>query len=73
MNSTVRSFVFSLLLSGLAHAADAPLERSFNPDLSLEPPVVNTQPGPEYADAVRPGNMIIGIDRTPKGLSLIHI
>ncbi|MEI7773676.1 MAG: sialidase family protein [Verrucomicrobiota bacterium] len=67
MNSTVRSFVFSLLLSGFAHAADAPLERSFNPDLSLEPPVVNTQPGPEYADAVRPGNMIIGIDRTPKG------
>ncbi|MCX8510927.1 MAG: sialidase family protein [Chthoniobacteraceae bacterium] len=67
MNSPVRSFVFSLLLSGLAHAADAPLERSFNPDLSLEPPVVNTQPGPEYADAVRPGNMIIGIDRTPKG------
>ena len=67
MNSPVRSFVFSLLLSGFAHAADAPLERSFNPDLSLEPPVVNTQPGPEYADAVRPGNMIIGIDRTPKG------
>jgi len=67
MNSPVRSFVFSLLLSGLAHAADAPLERSFNPDLSLEPPVVNTQPGPEYANAVRPGNMIIGIDRTPKG------
>jgi len=33
----------------------------------MEPPVVNTQPGPEYADAVRPGNMIIGIDRTPKG------
>jgi len=67
MNSPVRSFVFSLLLSGFAHAADAPLERSFNPDLSLEPPVVNTQPGPEYANAVRPGNMIIGIDRTPKG------
>ena len=67
MNSPVRSFVFSLLLSGFAHAADAPLERSFNPDLSLEPPVVNTQPGPEYANAVRPGNMILGIDRTPKG------
>jgi predicted neuraminidase len=36
-------------------------------DLSLEPPVINTAPGPEYADAVRTGNMIIGIDRTPKG------
>ncbi len=67
MNSPVRSFVFSLLLSGFAHAADAPLASSFNPDLSLEPPVINTQPGPEYADAVRPGNMILGIDRTPKG------
>ena len=36
-------------------------------DLSLEPPAVNTHPGPEYADAVRTGNMIIGIERTPKG------
>jgi predicted neuraminidase len=36
-------------------------------DLALEPPVVNTRPGPEYDDAVRTGNMIIGIDRTPKG------
>src|SRR6478672_11660576 len=36
-------------------------------DLSLEPPVVNTRPGPEYDDAVRPGNMVIGMDRTPKG------
>jgi len=36
-------------------------------DLALEPPVINTQPGPEYADEVRPGNMILGIDRTPKG------
>lgn len=36
-------------------------------DLSLEPPAINTRPGPEYADAVRTGNMVIGIDRTPKG------
>ncbi|MFO1040395.1 MAG: sialidase family protein [Planctomycetaceae bacterium] len=36
-------------------------------ELSLEPPAINTQPGPEYADSVRPGNMVIGIDRTPKG------
>lgn len=36
-------------------------------DLGLEAPVVQTAPGPEYADQVRPGNMIIGMDRTPKG------
>ena len=36
-------------------------------DLALEPPVINTQPGPEYDDAMRVGNMIIGLDRTPKG------
>jgi len=36
-------------------------------DLSLEPPVINTHPGPEYDDSVRVGNMILGIDRTPKG------
>ena len=36
-------------------------------DLSLEPPLINTNPGPEYADEVRVGNMIIGVERTPKG------
>lgn len=36
-------------------------------DLALEAPLINTTPGPEYDDAVRIGNMIIGIDRTPKG------
>ncbi len=36
-------------------------------DLALEPPQINMAPGPEYDDIVRPGNMIIGIDRTPKG------
>lgn len=36
-------------------------------DLSLEPPTVNLSPGPEYDDQVRIGNMIIGMDRTPKG------
>ena len=36
-------------------------------DLSLEPPVVNTSPGPEYDDHARSGNMVIGIARTPKG------
>lgn len=36
-------------------------------DLALEPPLIDTKPRPEYDDAVRPGNMIIGLDRTPKG------
>ena len=36
-------------------------------DLALEPPVINTKPGPEYDDRVRTGNMVIGIERTPKG------
>lgn len=36
-------------------------------DLALEPPVINTQPGPEYDDQVRVGNMVLGIERTPQG------
>src|SRR3954463_9254574 len=36
-------------------------------DLSLEPPALNLHPGPKYADEVRTGNMIIGLERTPKG------
>lgn len=36
-------------------------------DRAPEPPVINTRPGPEYGDQVRTGNMIIGIERTPKG------
>ena len=36
-------------------------------DLSLEPPSINTAPGPEYADEARSFGMVIGMDRTPKG------
>jgi predicted neuraminidase len=36
-------------------------------DLALEPPAINTNPGPEYADRVRVGNMMIGVERTPRG------
>lgn len=67
MNTPVCSLVFSLFLCAAAHGADAQLERSFNPEVPLEPPAINSHPGPEYADAVRPGNMILGLDRTPKG------
>ena len=62
-------FVTCLIVaSHHATAAEIPniLTREFL-DLSLEAPVINTKPGPEYADEVRMGNMIIGLDRTPKG------
>ena len=36
-------------------------------DLALEPPLINTKPGPEYDDQARMGNMIIGIERTRQG------
>lgn len=36
-------------------------------DLAMQPPVVNTAPGPEYSDAQRDYAMTIGIERTPKG------
>lgn len=49
---------------GMAAAKDVPAVRL---NLALEPPVLNTNPGPEYADAVRTGNMVLGIERTPKG------
>ena len=55
------------LLFGLAILVQGSVARDPVSDLSLEPPVINTSPGAEYADAVRPGNMIIGMDRTPKG------
>lgn len=63
-------------LCGLGHAlfillalADAPADAQDKAilDLSLEAPVINTRPGPEYDDQVRIGNMVIGIERTPKG------
>lgn len=57
-----RPTLFTLLLATLAPAQDKALL-----DLTLEPPLINTNPGPEYDAEKRPGNMIIGIDRTPKG------
>lgn len=36
-------------------------------DLALQPPEINTQPGPEYSDEQRNYAMTIGIERTPKG------
>ena len=60
---------FSLLLVSAAcvFAAEETAPSKAALDLSLEPPVINTAPGPEYADEVRAGNMVIGLERTPKG------
>lgn len=55
-------FLLFFATSVICRAADKTL-----PDLALEPPVINTSPGPEYDAEKRPGNMIIGMDRTPKG------
>ena len=55
-----------LLATACLLAQDPPLSPALL-DLSLEPPEINTHPGPEYADAVRPGNMVIGMERTAKG------
>src|SRR5882757_9511717 len=54
---------FALALSAAAQEALPPAAL----DLALEPPALNTKPGPEYADSARHGNMIIGVERTPKG------
>ncbi len=51
----------------LLTAVQAPAQEAVQLDLSLEPPVVDTAPGPKYDDQARIGNMIIGLDRTPKG------
>jgi BNR repeat-like domain len=58
-------FLFALL-ANLGFAQEPRLTQAMS-DLTLEPPVVNTAPGPEYDAEKRPGNMIIGMDRTPKG------
>lgn len=36
-------------------------------DARTEPPVIITEPGAEFQDGARPGAMILGMDRTPKG------
>ena len=61
---TIRT-ALALIFAGCALCAEPPGKELL--DLSLEAPVINTKPGPEYADEVRMGNMIIGIERTPKG------
>ena len=63
---TMKSWLLLCLLLSTAAHLHSELPQSVL-DLSLEPPVINTRPGQEYADEVRTGNMIIGVERTPKG------
>lgn len=51
------NLVIASCLIGLSQASDP----------ALEPPVVITEPGQEYADSRRDYAMTIGIDRTPRG------
>lgn len=60
----IRHIILNLVVAGLYVL---PRACANEVDLGLEPPALNTQPRSEYADDVRTGNMIIGIDRTPKG------
>jgi hypothetical protein len=57
-----------MVLLILGNGAEA---RVFDPqapvDARTEPPVIITEPRPEFQDEARPGAMIIGMDRTPKG------
>lgn len=57
-----RSLIFILLVTPVVAAPPKEIL-----DLSLVPPELITRLGPEYADQVRTGNMIIGIERTPQG------
>jgi predicted neuraminidase len=60
-------FIFASVLTVTLVALGLPPTSAAPVDYGLEPPQLNTQPGPEYADDLRTGNMIIGIDRTPRG------
>lgn len=64
----MKKYLLVVLLGIACHAAEppAPPPREIL-DLALEPPVLNTNPGPEYQDNARTAGMIIGMDRTPKG------
>ncbi len=51
----------------LALAMAAPQLTPEQLDKSLEPPVIETRPGPQYQDEARTANMIIGLAQTPGG------
>lgn len=61
-----RQLSFIALLCALCGHAPAAVPPTIL-DLALEPPVINTNPGPEYSDEQRDFAMVIGLDRTPKG------
>ena len=62
-----RYFAVFAATAGWVFGADQAVLSKATLDLSLEPPVINTDPGPEHDDQVRTGNMVIGMERTAKG------
>ncbi len=62
-------WIAALVLSGALLATLFPVAgRASEPkDPLLEPPAINTHPGPEYQDDVRCAAMVIGMDRTRGG------
>lgn len=57
------AFITTLLFAPLFGQTSALAEV----DARTEPPVIIAEPGAEFQDDARPGAMIIGMDRTPKG------
>ena len=62
---SVFAIVAAVVCAGAAEPVEPPPRAVL--DASLEPPVIVTAPGAEFQDDARPGAMIIGMDRTPKG------
>lgn len=62
----MKTTVLAIILLSTGYSAGAPRPTDAI-DARTEPPVVITSPGPEFQDDARPGAMIIGMDRTPKG------
>lgn len=58
------SCLFVILAALPGWSADVLLEV---PDARTQPPVILENPGAEFQDEARPGAMIIGMDRTPRG------
>ena len=70
--ATLRSVMTAVFLlapagSAMAQSTDPALPPLSILDLSLEPPVLHTDPGPEYSEDRLDYAMTIGIERTPKG------
>ena len=63
MTKAIFTCIAHLVLLMPLVAAEKPLPIAARTEL----PVIISAPGPEFQDEARPGAMIIGMDRTPKG------